>query len=318
MSLNDVIGQDRAVKILSSMIKREKIAASFLFSGISGIGKRLTALEFAKAVNCKTPASVKMGTSCDICSSCRKINSKIHPDIQIVTPDEGIIRIEQIRPINEFLSFTPSEGKKKVVIIDEADKMNPQASNAALKTLEEPPSNSIIILVTSRESNLLDTIVSRCIKLTFVPLPNKAIKSILNKNNQTLNPAQISLCRGSVEGVEGGDKELKRNKGVTSIQDIIKGGGIEKWKEREDMEEWFLTIIPILRDMVISKIKGTDEYLINSDIKDEIKVLTQKTDIGNMVKCFDCVYGVSAKLHLYPNKLVVQNYMNNVIRDMLG
>jgi DNA polymerase-3 subunit delta' len=312
MSLSDVIGQDKAVLILSSMIKRDKIATSFLFSGISGIGKKFTAMQFAKSLNCKTDASVKMGISCDICSSCRKITSLSHPDIQIVTPDEGIIRIEQIRPIIEFLSFTPSEGKKKVVIIDDADKMNPAASNAALKTLEEPPSNSIIILITSRQSNLLDTIISRCIKLTFVPLTNKAVKTILNINGQALNSAQISLCRGSVEG---GDRESKRDKAITSLQDIIKGGGIEKWKEREDMEEWFLSIIPILRDMVISKV--TDGYLINSDIKDEIKSLTQKTDIENMVKCFDIVYGIYKMLHLYPNRLVVQNYMNNVIRNML-
>lgn len=326
MSLNDVVGQDKAIKILSAMIKGGRVATSFLFSGIGGIGKRYTALEFAKAVNCRTEASVAMGVSCDICNSCRKINSLIHPDLKIISPYDvqikddkkvPLITIDEIRPINEFLSYTPSEGRKKVVIIDDADKMNPSAGNALLKTLEEPPSNSIIILITPNESTLLKTIVSRCIKITFVPLSNKAMKTVLNKNGEELNTAQIKLCRGSVEGVSGGEIFIKRDEAFKTLQDLAKGTALEKWKEREDMEEWFATIIPILRDMVILKINGADDYLINSDIKDDITRLIHKTDIKKVVECFDVVYGMSRKLYLYPNKLIVQNYMSNVLRNVL-
>lgn len=324
MSLNEVIGQGRAVKILSSMIKRDRIAASFLFSGISGIGKRFTAMQFSKTINCKNEASVKMGMSCDICNSCRKINFLTHPDIKIISPFNSsddkklpVITIDEIRTINEFLSYTPSEGRKKVVIIDDADSMTTQAGNALLKTLEEPSSNSIIILISSSEANLLDTIISRCIKISFVPLSTSALKTILDKTGEDLSSDQVRIYRGSLEGFEGRERELNRDKGIETLQDIIKGKGFEKWKEREDMEEWFENIIPILRDMVVSKIDGSDDFLINIDIKDEIKRLTKKTNLENMVKCFDKVYETSRKMYLNPNKAIIQNYMNSVIKDML-
>ena len=170
MALREIIGQDRAVKILLRSIQRARIPSSYLFAGEAGIGKKFTAINFAKAVNCLTPPSpplTKGGDggvfdACDECYSCRKINAGVHPDFLIISPDAGQIRIEEIRAINDILSYKAFEGRMKVIIVDEAETMNPYAANAFLKNLEQPPEDSLIILISSNPDRMLDTIKSRC------------------------------------------------------------------------------------------------------------------------------------------------------------
>ncbi|MDH5201820.1 MAG: AAA family ATPase, partial [Nitrospirota bacterium] len=159
MSLRDVIGQDRAVTILLRTIERGRIPSSYLFAGEPGIGKKFTAINLAKALNCQSTGHRAQGIelnnnklltqidACNECVSCKKIDAGVHPDFLLISSKSGQIRIEEIRAIDDALSFKPFEGRKKVVIIDEADTMNPYAANAFLKTLEEPPEDSLIILI---------------------------------------------------------------------------------------------------------------------------------------------------------------------------
>ena len=157
MSFKDVIGQDKAVGILLRTIQRGRVPSSYIFAGESGIGKKLAALNLAKALNCvgKERSPENMGLlddaasqsggpdseidACDQCSSCLKIDKGIHPDFLMIAPESGQIRIEEIRAIDEALSLKAFEGRYKVVIVDDADTMNQYAANAFLKTLEEPP-----------------------------------------------------------------------------------------------------------------------------------------------------------------------------------
>src|SRR4030043_810694 len=175
MALREIIGQDRAVKILLRSIQRARIPSSYLFAGEAGIGKKFTAINFAKAVNCLTPPPPPLAKggdggvfdACDECYSCRKINAGVHPDFLIISPDAGQIRIEEIRAINDILSYKAFEGRMKVIIVDEAETMNPYAANAFLKNLEQPPEDSLIILISSNPDRMLDTIKSRCSRVDF-------------------------------------------------------------------------------------------------------------------------------------------------------
>jgi DNA polymerase-3 subunit delta' len=159
MSFNDIIGHDRPVQVLKRALAGGTVAHAYLFSGDEGIGKRMTARALAAAVNC-----LERGPEggCGTCPSCRKVAAGSHPDVHLLAPDGAEIKIDQIREVQSDLSLCPFEGAKKVLIVDGAETMNDASSNALLKTLEEPPGETVIILVTSRPQGLLPTIRSRC------------------------------------------------------------------------------------------------------------------------------------------------------------
>src|SRR4030042_5606194 len=165
MAFRDIVGQDTAINILLRTIQRGRLASSYLFAGESGIGKKFTAINLAKAVNClKTvnthqsnlsfPPFSKGGLegiinselnqfdACDECTSCKKIDTGVHPDFLLISPESGPIRIDEIRAIDDVLSLTAFEGRKKIVIVDDADSMNPYAHTAFLNTLEQPPADT--------------------------------------------------------------------------------------------------------------------------------------------------------------------------------
>ena len=173
MALKDIIGQDRALHILEGCKRRNRIPHALLFAGDEGVGKMLTAINFAKTLNCHKEAGgelfadsenmvsddsgIEQIDACDQCPSCHKIDKQNHPDVVVITP-EGAgrqINVGTIRNLGESLSFKPFEGTWKVAIVDDADRLNQSSANAFLQTLEEPSSQSVLILVSSRPDMLL-------------------------------------------------------------------------------------------------------------------------------------------------------------------
>ncbi len=188
----DIIGQDQGVRILRAFLEREQYPSALLFSGGAGIGKRTTAHAFAEALFCRAfhDANGKAKNAiekprenpiepCGACLSCRKMIDHNHPDFSIVEPDGNTIKVDQIRAMEEKIIFKPLEGPRKIILIDPADKMNIAAANSLLKTLEEPPSHAMIILIASRPASLPETILSRCQKVYFYPLSQARLQSIL-------------------------------------------------------------------------------------------------------------------------------------------
>ena len=174
MPFRDVIGHDRLVALLARSIRDNRLPPCLIFAGPSGIGKRLTAIAVAQAFNCLHPSSVveRLGEdSCGTCAACTRIARDVHPDVIVIEPgDSGSIKTEQVRDCIDRAAYRPFEGRRRVVIIDQADALVPSAQNALLKTLEEPPSASTFILVSARPDSLLPTVRSRCPRLTFRPL----------------------------------------------------------------------------------------------------------------------------------------------------
>jgi len=180
MAFENILGQDRPKETLHKALRKNRIPNSYLFYGPESTGKKFTAIEVCKALNCETLRPVD---SCNKCLSCQKIKKGIHPDLFILEPKkhsptakEAVLKIDDIRELQKKLIYLPYEGSTKVVIIDNAEHMNHQAANSFLKTLEEPPTKTLIILIASNPYQLLPTILSRCQGIRFYPLPNEAIK----------------------------------------------------------------------------------------------------------------------------------------------
>jgi DNA polymerase-3 subunit delta' len=178
MSFNVIHGQERALKSLKQSLLRDKVHQAYLFCGPEGVGKKMTALELAKALNCDHPGPEG---GCDYCPSCRKIEKGIHPDILHVKAEGAQIRIEQIRSLTQQLSYGPALGRARLCLLDRASDLNEPAANAFLKSLEEPPPGTFFILLVRDQGDLLPTLVSRCLSIPFNPLPSDFIADQLLK-----------------------------------------------------------------------------------------------------------------------------------------
>ncbi|MEO6588149.1 MAG: DNA polymerase III subunit, partial [Pyrinomonadaceae bacterium] len=193
-----LVGNDHIKDILKRFIINKRVPNSLLFTGEEGIGKRLFALEFAKSFVCQNPQN---GEACDNCRSCLRAGNFMFPkpddrdefkkvifselaDIGTVIPYKRNILVDAIRHLETEANFRPYEAANRFFIINDADKMNAEASNALLKTLEEPPATSHIFLVTSRPDALLPTIRSRVQTLRFAPIETKKIEDHLISTKQ--------------------------------------------------------------------------------------------------------------------------------------
>ena len=143
-----------------------KVSGGYIFSGPEGIGKKMVAKIIAQKLNC----TADLNKPCGSCSSCLRIQKLQHPDVHIIENDESQIKIEDIRDIKREASFRPYEGVMKVFIIDNAHKLNSEAANALLKILEEPPKDSVIILITHKVQTIFKTVLSRCKQIRFASL----------------------------------------------------------------------------------------------------------------------------------------------------
>src|SRR5436190_14454828 len=182
MAFRDVIGHRRLIGLLSQSVSRDTLPPSLIFAGPVGVGKRLTALATAQALNCPVPeqGAYPFFDACGLCAACRSIARNVHPDVLVVEPGEsGSIKIDAVRDLIDRAAYRPFEGRRRVVIIDGADALVAAAQNALLKTLEEPPSASVFILVTSRPDALLPTVRSRCPELRFRPMSPADIAAAL-------------------------------------------------------------------------------------------------------------------------------------------
>ena len=201
----ELTGNERVKAALKRMLVSDRLPGALLFTGEEGIGKKLFALEVARALNCRTP---KDEEACGVCSSCTRI-AKLnypqrddaeewtqiiwtnHPDVGLVVAPKRVLRVEQMRQIEKEANFRPFEGKARVFLIDEADKLNDASANALLKVLEEPPRTSHLILITARPAMLLPTILSRCQMIRFSPLTPAEIEAHLTKNKVDTTTARL-------------------------------------------------------------------------------------------------------------------------------
>lgn len=282
MSFKDIIGHSKEISVLVNSLSTGRVPHALLFSGTEGVGKRLVALEFARALNCRDFGGGSSGDSCGGCADCALFDSGAHPNLITAGPTdkdglptpEGLIRIERVREIQNSLKYRVERGKK-VVIIDSADRMMTAASNAFLKTLEEPPPDSVIILVTSRSSDLLPTIISRCQRMNFRPLPAGAIAGYLvKKTGLSGSDAQEAarLSGGSFSKAQGyaGGGEYRKLREVAQEVSAITPADTEvalrlasELSKRDDLAEVLEFLKTWYRDR-LAGLTGAAELMVNA------------------------------------------------------
>ncbi len=183
MAWQRVRGHERLVAGFRRAVRRGRLAHAYLFIGAAGIGKRLFAVELAKALLCEDPPPDWPLTACDRCAACVQVEAGTHPDFLIAAtpPEKHEFPIELMREVcNNFL-LKSARGHGKVVVIDDADDLNEESANCFLKTLEEPPPGSVLILIGGHADRQLQTIVSRCQVVRFASLPPHLVNDLLRE-----------------------------------------------------------------------------------------------------------------------------------------
>lgn len=255
---NTIISHKKQLEQLHRAIKNANLAHAYLFTGIDGIGKRLTAKTTALALTCKNLRDDV--TPCLTCTSCQKIMKGFHPDVLEIAPENSQITIGKIREIKEKLRFSPLEATRRIIIIDAAESMNANAANAALKILEEPPTNNHFFLITSTPEKLLPTIVSRCQKIEFSPLTNAQIIEFLEKRSgldpetakKSAEISEGSLATALTMSPELIDSTITTLKNLISnptATDVIKTS--EEWSNKEEIGQILYIIHHFFHDELL-------------------------------------------------------------------
>jgi DNA polymerase-3 subunit delta' len=276
MSFHDIYGHENKIEIIRKALAQKRIGHAYLFSGISAMGKKTIAREFVKALNCEKEDALH--DSCGECSSCRKIQRGNHPDVFSVEADGQFIRIDAIREIQEQMKCKPLEARRRVFVIDDADKMNDQAANALLKILEEPSPSNILILVTARPYSMPSTIISRCQHMRFNPLRFDTVAKFLVDQTGMDNQRALLLA-GLSGGSIGRAMELNEDDIVVYRTELIKSLSITQRNDpfslinfasylgqgKKEIKQGLNILSTIFRDALVFKETKKEEMLVNRD-----------------------------------------------------
>ncbi len=197
---NPIIGHQQITEQLQRTVASDRIAGAYLFVGPTGVGKETVARYFAQLIFCQQ--DTQPPTVCGACLACRKVDSGNHPDLQFIYPDGSQLKIGQIRELQKQIIYEPFEASRKVYILTDVERMTEEAENCLLKTLEEPPASSVLILVTSNIRALLPTTRSRCQILQFHPLPTQELTEILVEKF-SVAPEKATTLAIAAEGAIG-------------------------------------------------------------------------------------------------------------------
>ena len=305
MSLRSVVGHEHLKPRLARAALRGSLPPSLIFAGPSGVGKRMTAVALAQLVNCLTP---KDDDACGACASCTRIGRGVHADVLLIEPgDTGSIKIEQIRDAVERSGYRPFEGRRRVVIIDDADRIVANAQDALLKTLEEPPNGTTFVLVTAMPETLLPTIRSRCQRLRFGRLgPADVARVLIEAHGATEEDAHAAaaLSDGSIgRALEGASEEFAEARGAAvhllemvagdpgpsrRIQGAMALPGAGRGKaDRDALGQSLRALATVLRDLGMLSAGGG--ALANADLDGRLRPLTRAFDRDRILAAFAAV-----------------------------
>jgi DNA polymerase-3 subunit delta' len=304
-----LIGNDEAKEALRRLLVAGRVPGALLFAGEEGVGKKLFALELAKALNCKTPAGVE---ACDHCSACVRISRSTfpphgkddddkarliwseHADVAMARAYKRIIRVGPMRELEREANFRPYEGATRLFIVEDADRMNESASNALLKTLEEPPRTSHLILLTSQPATLLPTIRSRCQTIRFAPIPATEIEKFLLEVNH-MSSADAALLahtsRGSLGRALATDVETYREQREAMLAvleslvlsrdrvELLRSAeGLNDAKRKDEYECRLDVLENLIRDAWALALGRPDETIANKDELAKLEKIAAKLD----------------------------------------
>jgi DNA polymerase-3 subunit delta' len=337
-SLGSFIGNAQAIHLLRRAIEQDRLPHAMIFAGPAGVGKCTLAVLLAQQLNC---LSLKSGGACGECVACRKTLAVLesrylacltprgeipcggcascrtlsnqHPDVRIVKPlrDKSTISMDQVRDLIAEISYQPFDGRYRVVILDPVDQMAPRAPNVLLKTLEEPASRTIIILVTTKPFELLTTIRSRSRMLQFSGIPQHQIEEFLvRRAGRPLDEARMSavLSRGSLAAALDFDGELYqelREKALRFVSLLLTKGSfheassiatfvVKYKKDKEAFTIWLESVEALLQDVYFAHFAPA--RMIQSDLRAELEKLTRASSRREVVSAIEAIKSLRLSL----------------------
>ncbi len=331
--MKKLIGNRNVGEMLARLVAASRVPNAFLFAGPEGVGKKQFAIELARTLMCNDPGSSR---ACGQCSACKRAGEfsiptfekgedsdrvffSQHPDIGLVLPFRRNLRVNAIRALEAEAHFRPYEAEVRVFIIDDADKMNDAASNALLKTLEEPPPTSHIILITSRMDSLLPTILSRCQMIHFGPAASDEIESYLIDTAQ-FSPEDAALAARVSGGSIGRALEIVPSSFRTQrslMLGILNAAAADNKREllvaseemtdaryKEDYEEKLVVLQDLIHDVWLLKNGVASGEILNSEI------------VVELIKLADLVPSVSLANWLNEIETMRENFAVNLNRKI--
>lgn len=311
MSWEKLAGNPSVKRVLSRAIEGRAIHGSYIFAGPRGVGKYHFAIEFAKALNCPHSA----GDACDQCAVCKRIGAAQYLDVATVRPDGKNIKVDQVRDLIPQVFTTPTEGPFRIFILDDADALNDASSNALLKTLEEPPPTSVLILVVTNLYSLLPTIRSRSQVVTFAPLSFGETAALLSSHKE-IRGDEADL-RARLSGGRPGiaiSMDVKHHKserdralallrslaGARGPTDTLIAAGEFGLTDRDQFESRLQIAHSLLHDVLYLKAEFAGE-LINDDISEELAGVARAVDESELLEWYETIRRLAENLRVNIN-----------------
>lgn len=300
MTFSDVIGQEKIVAHMKSAIIEKKLSHAYIISGEKGSGKKLISGIFASAIQCEKG----FGNPCCECQSCKQAANGNNPDIHRITHEKpGVISVDEIRvQLNADITIKPYSRPHKVYIIDEAEKMNEQAQNAMLKTIEEPPEYAIIILLVTNEKILLPTILSRCVLLNMRAVDNGRIKKMLT-DKYGISEYMADVAATFSDGVPGKAIEFAGSEQFVEMKNEVIGtlkrlsgmdagklySTVKDWGDKQELRERLQLMTMWYRDVLVVKSLDNNRSILFKDDEYTIHELAAQLEYKEIVRKLDAI-----------------------------
>ena len=323
MSLSShITGHATQLATLTQALEQDRLHHAYVFIGPEGIGKRTLAFCLTKAIHCAESAH----DFCGACGSCVKIENRNHPDVRLIEPLAGKkdISIEQVRALEKELNYRAFSGQKKIAIIDPAASMNFSAQNALLKTLEEPPAGSMLILIATSAGGLLPTLLSRCLRLTFTPLTEADVtRHLVERKRMSAERAKLlaSISLGSLGRAlspEMDEVGQKRAAWVDALAAARVSGGWASFaeelaKDRTETLQFLDWLAEWYRDVLVYQATQGSGEVSNRDLLEKLQGQAADLSVGKALRLRSRALAASARIRRNVNRrLALENLLAKI------